>query len=83
MDSICQRNVNVTVDRVGRVNILLSLKEKFNIVEKEKFEIYIENGNIVEKVVSKTNDGRSYTGSCHISCMDVAYDDLLEVRWYE
>ena len=46
-------------------------------------KISIENGNIVEKVVSETNDGRSYTGSCHISCMDVAYDDLLEVRWYE
>lgn len=70
MDSICQRNVNVTVDRVGRVNILLSLKEKFNIVEKEKFEIYTENGNIVLKVIDKDEINKiveekvCYNGNC-------------------
>lgn len=45
--------------------------------------ISIEKGEIVEKVVSETEDGKGYSGSYHITCMDVAYDDLLEARWYE
>lgn len=91
MDSICQRNVNVTVDRVGRVNILLSLKEKFNIVEKEKFEIYTENGNIVLKVIDKdkinniVEEKVCYNGNCILNVKKLnghyvrSVDELLRI----
>ena len=91
MDSICQRNVNVTVDRVGRVNILVSLKEKFNIVEKEKFEIYIENGNIVLKVIDNdeinniVEEKVCYNGNCILNVKKLnghyvrSVDELLRI----
>ncbi len=91
MDSICQKNVNVTVDRLGRVNIFLSLKEKFNIVEKEKFEIYTENGNIVLKVIDKdeinniVEEKICYNGNCILNVKKLnghyvrCVDELLRI----